>query len=135
MTLEPFYKRNTDPVKIQVALLHQSRPSKIYSAFMLLNSFKTLTLLTGWPSDTSSRRITSIRSMSSNSRLRLVASGIIRTNQSIPLISPKPIHFSLWKNQSGTLSQIGLELHTVPGRQHLCHQCMSVWRPTFLTVS
>lgn len=119
----------------QAELLHQSTFSIIYHAFVALDSCKILASLIGWPKDISLPKTASIPLTFLNSRLRLVASGITRTTRSIRLIFPRPIHVSLWTNQSGTLPQIKMALQTVTDMQHLCHQCMSVWRPIFLTVS
>ena len=101
----------------------------------VLDPFKSLTSLIGWPSDISLPRAALIPSISLNSRLRLVASGIIRTTPSTRLIFPRPIHISLWMNQSGTLFRTKMASQVVHNMQHLCPQCMNIWRPIFHTPS
>ena len=122
-------------VLAQAAKQHQSMSLAIYFLFMILDHLKTLPSLIGWPPDTSLPRIALKPLISLNSRLPLEASGITRTTLSTRLIFPRRIHTSLWTNRSGALSQIEIASKKANKRLPSCHQCMSVWRPTFHIVS
>ena len=96
---------------------------------------RLLSSLIGPPTDISLPKTASILSMYLNSKLPSVASGIIQTTPLVELTFPRPIHISLWMNQSGTLSQNKTSSQRAHNMQHLCHQCMNVWRPIFHTLS